>query len=56
MEQCFKIKKGVDITNEALKIKPEKACRILHMEGLAEDTTRGHVGIRDEENRLYIKR
>ena len=35
--------------NEALKLKLEKAHRILHMEGLAEDTSRGHITLRDEK-------
>ena len=42
--------------NEALKLKLEKAHRILHMEGLAEDTSRGHITLRDEKDRIYIKR
>jgi len=42
--------------NETLKLKLEKAHRILHMEGLAEDTSRGHITLRDERDRIYIKR
>jgi L-fuculose-phosphate aldolase len=41
---------------EPLKSKLVKAHRILHMEGLAEDTSRGHVTLRDEKDRIYIKR
>lgn len=41
--------------NDALRLKLEKAHRILHMEGLAEDTSRGHITVRDEKDRIYIK-
>jgi len=41
---------------EPLKSKLVKAHRILHMEGLAEDRFRGHITVRDEKDRIYIKR
>lgn len=41
--------------DEELKIKLEKAYKILHMEGLAEDTIRGHITARSEDNRIFIK-
>ena len=41
---------------EALRQRLEKAYRILHVEGLAEDTSRGHISLRDEKNRIYLKR
>lgn len=41
--------------NEELKIKLEQAYKILYMEGLAEDTTRGHITAKTEDNRIYIK-
>jgi L-fuculose-phosphate aldolase len=40
---------------EALKKKLAQAYHMLHMEGLAEDTIRGHVTARSEDNRIYIK-
>ena len=33
----------------------EKAHKILYMEGLAEDTARGHITLRSEDDRVYIK-
>jgi len=33
----------------------EKAYKILYMEGLAEDTARGHITLRSEDDRVYIK-
>jgi L-fuculose-phosphate aldolase len=41
--------------NEELKNRLEKAYKILHMEGLAEDTSRGHITLRTEDNKIYIK-
>ena len=41
--------------NEELKMKLELAHKILHMEGLAEDTTRGHVTVKSHDHRYYIK-
>lgn len=41
--------------NEELRIKLEQAHRILHMEGLAEDTSRGHITVKNEDGRIYIK-
>jgi ribulose-5-phosphate 4-epimerase/fuculose-1-phosphate aldolase len=41
--------------NETLRIKLEQAHRILHMEGLAEDSTRGHITARGENGLVYIK-
>jgi len=41
--------------DEDLKKKLAEAYRILHMEGLAEDTIRGHITARTEDNRVYIK-
>jgi L-fuculose-phosphate aldolase len=41
--------------HEALKKKLEEAYHILHMEGLAEDTIRGHVTARTNDNRVYVK-
>jgi L-fuculose-phosphate aldolase len=41
--------------NEKLRIKLEQAHRILHMEGLAEDTSRGHITVKSEDGRIYIK-
>ena len=42
--------------NRVLTHKLVQAYHILHMKGLAEDTVRGHISVRDEKNRLYIKR
>jgi L-fuculose-phosphate aldolase len=41
--------------NEELKNKLEQAYKILYMEGLAEDTTRGHATAKGEDQRIYIK-
>jgi len=41
--------------NEELKIKLEQAHRILHMEGLAEDASRGHITVKSGDGRIYIK-
>jgi L-ribulose-5-phosphate 4-epimerase len=41
--------------NEELRTKLEQAHRILHMEGLAEDSSRGHITVRSEDGRVYIK-
>ncbi len=41
--------------NEELKNRLEQAHRILHMEGLAEDASRGHVTVKGEEGRIYVK-
>ena len=42
--------------NRVLTHKLVQAYHILHMEGLAEDTSRGHITLRDEKDRIYIKR
>lgn len=41
--------------HEELKIKLEEAYRILYMEGLAEDTIRGHITAKSDDHRIYIK-
>jgi L-ribulose-5-phosphate 4-epimerase len=41
--------------NETLRATLEQAHRILHMEGLAEDSSRGHVTARGEGGLVYIK-
>ena len=41
--------------NERLRKKLALAHRILHMEGLAEDASRGHITVRSEDGRIYIK-
>ena len=41
--------------NEELRIKLEQAHRILHMEGLAEDASRGHITVKSEDGRIYVK-
>ena len=41
--------------HEALRTKLEQAYHIVQMEGLAEDTIRGHVTVRSDDNRIYIK-
>ena len=41
--------------NEELRIKLEQAHRIAHMEGLAEDASRGHITVRSEDGRVYVK-
>lgn len=50
-------KEGVNRSamNEELRNKLEKAYKILYMEGLAEDTSRGHITLRSEDNKIYIK-
>ena len=42
-------------TNEALKVKLAQAYRILFREGLADDTTRGHITAKAEDGTIYIK-
>jgi len=41
--------------SEALRVRLEQAHKILHMEGLAEDSSRGHVTARGEDGLVYIK-
>ena len=41
--------------NQALRVKLEQAHRILHMEGLAVDYTRGHISARSEDGLFYMK-
>lgn len=41
--------------NQELRNKLEQAHRILHMEGLAEDASRGHITARTKDGRIYIK-
>ena len=41
--------------NEELRIKLKQAHRIAHMEGLAEDASRGHITVRSEDGRIYVK-
>lgn len=41
--------------NEELKSRLEQAHRILHMEGLAEDASRGHVTLKSDTGLIYIK-
>ncbi|MDI7259056.1 MAG: class II aldolase/adducin family protein [Thermodesulfobacteriota bacterium] len=41
--------------NEELRNKLEQAHRIAHMEGLAEDASRGHITAKSEDGRVYIK-
>jgi L-fuculose-phosphate aldolase len=43
------------LVTEVLKKKLEYAHRILHMEGLAEDSSRGHITARGSDGRFYIK-
>jgi ribulose-5-phosphate 4-epimerase/fuculose-1-phosphate aldolase len=43
------------LTNQELRLKLEQAHRILSMEGLAEDSTRGHITVRGEGGLFYIK-
>jgi ribulose-5-phosphate 4-epimerase/fuculose-1-phosphate aldolase len=52
-----KAKQGPEgsLRNEALRMKLEQAHRILQMEGLAEDSTRGHITARSEDGLFYIK-
>ena len=42
-------------TNEALKVKLAQAYGILFREGLADDTTRGHITAKAEDGTIYIK-
>lgn len=46
---------GTALRNKALRVKLEKAHRILHMQGLAEDSTRGHITVRSDDGLVYIK-
>jgi ribulose-5-phosphate 4-epimerase/fuculose-1-phosphate aldolase len=41
--------------HEALKKSLVQAHRIAHLEGLAEDTIRGHITLRSDDDRVYIK-
>jgi L-ribulose-5-phosphate 4-epimerase len=41
--------------NEELKAKLAQAYRILYMEGMAEDTTRGHISAKADDGTIYIK-
>ena len=41
--------------NQKLRSKLEQAHRILHIEGLAEDASRGHITAKSEDGRIYIK-
>ncbi len=41
--------------SDALRVVLEQAHRILFMEGLAEDSSRGHVTARDDDGLVYIK-
>ena len=41
--------------NQKLRSKLEEAHRILHIEGLAEDASRGHITAKSEDGRIYIK-
>jgi len=41
--------------NQELRVRLEQAHRILHMEGLAEDASRGHITARSEDGRIYVK-
>ena len=43
------------MSSTELKTKLEQAHRILFMEGLAEDSSRGHITARDEDGLVYIK-
>ncbi len=43
------------ILNEELKVKLEQAYRILYMEGMADDTTRGHMTAKADDGTIYIK-
>lgn len=45
----------VSQTNEELKVKLAQAYQVLFMEGLAEDTTRGHITAKGEDGTIYIK-
>lgn len=49
-------KKGeIPQMNAELRFKLEQAHRILHMEGLAEDASRGHITAKTGDGRVYIK-
>lgn len=41
--------------SKGLRFKLEQAHRIAHMEGLAEDASRGHITARSEGGKIYIK-
>ena len=41
--------------NEELKTKLAQAYRILYREGMAEDTTRGHISAKADDGTIYIK-
>ncbi len=41
--------------NEALRSKLEQAHRILYEEGLAEDASRGHITVKSDDGRIYVK-
>ena len=43
------------LTNKEVRVKLEQAHRILSMEGMAEDSTRGHITARGENGLFYIK-
>ena len=43
------------MSSAALKFRLEQAHRILFTEGLAEDSSRGHITARDEDGLVYIK-
>jgi ribulose-5-phosphate 4-epimerase/fuculose-1-phosphate aldolase len=45
----------VGLLNEELKVKLEQAYRILYMEGMADDTTRGHMTAKADDGTIYIK-
>jgi L-fuculose-phosphate aldolase len=45
----------LNMTNEELKIRLEQAYRILYMEGMADDTTRGHMTAKADDGTIYIK-
>jgi len=51
----FFLAKAGAAMNEDLKHKLEQAHKILFMEGLAEDTTRGHLTVKTENHIVYIK-
>ena len=46
---------GIENMNEELKNRLEQAHRILHMEGLAEDASRGHITAKSEAGLIYVK-
>jgi L-fuculose-phosphate aldolase len=45
----------VSKTNEELKTKVVQAYRVLYREGMAEDTTRGHISAKADDGTIYIK-